>query len=382
MKKTIIFIILAALFFCLFSCSKNEGSDGTDMELWLNSAQLDAVETPEELYEKALAEDTLLAYSISSRVMDVKASFEEQYPGLTVYVYDVRSSDEAEMLESNFKSRDFDCDVVICDDNDGYISENLIQRGIVYKYVPSDFADRITSENNQNVLSLTGEVLQAFYNSDVHNSPPVHNWWELTEERYKGKVVIINPLKSSSTMGFLGMTVCNNGVMEQAYLDLYGEEITLSNGETAGQVFWRTLVDNDLVLVNSGDEVVELVGAPGLTDPPIGIMISSKARMQALGYNIKPIFDMDIFTGTYSPTGIMLAGGSKNINSAKLFIRWILGETDGQCEGYQPYLQNGAWSVRTDVAKRNGKFLLMTLIFFSWILNTYTTILMTSRLIG
>ena len=44
----------------------------------------------------------------------------------------------------------------------------------------------------------------------------------------------------------------------------------------------------------------------------------------------------------------MIAGGAKNINSAKLFIRWILGEADGNGEGGKPFLQEGAWPSRTD----------------------------------
>ena len=115
------------------------------------------------------------------------------------------------------------------------------------------------------------------------------------------------------------------------------------------------MFENGLILVNSSDEVVEMVGAPGQSDPPIGIMISSKIRMRDLGYEIKPINNMDNFSGVYTASGIMIAGGCKNINSAKLFIRWILGESDGQGEGYKPYLQNGAWSVRSDVSSQSEK---------------------------
>ena len=50
----------------------------------------------------------------------------------------------------------------------------------------------------------------------------------------------------------------------------------------------------------------------------------------------------------------MIAGGSKNINSAKLFIRWLFGEADGHGEGYAPYLQSGAWTVRSDVRDDTG----------------------------
>ncbi len=351
MKKTLVSLILIALLLFLTACSESEAKTkkGAEMERWLSTANLDAEETPEELYKKALAEDTLVVYSISSRVMDVKKSFEKQYPGLTVYVNDLRSADERALLEKNFENADYECDVVICDNNDGYISEELVSRGIVYKYIPYDIKDKIEPENDQEILSLVVEIMQLFYNDETYDAPPLDNWWELTEEKFRGKVVMINPLKSSSTQGFIGMTIKNSDLMKQAYYDRYGRDILLEAGENAGQAFWRMLLNNDLILLNSADAVMELVGATGQPDPPVGIMISSKMRMKEIGYQIEPIFSMDAFAGMTAPTGIVMAGGCKNINSAKLFIRWILGETDGQGEGYKPYLQNGTWSARSDV---------------------------------
>lgn len=53
-------------------------------------------ETPEELYEAALKEDTLVVYSTTTRIYKVKESFEAAYPGLTVEVYDTRAHDMVE----------------------------------------------------------------------------------------------------------------------------------------------------------------------------------------------------------------------------------------------------------------------------------------------
>lgn len=349
MKQAIAILSLAAILILICSCAVQQGSTSSYMEAWLEDAHLDAAETPEELYEKALTENTLVIYSSSTRVMDVKDSFEAQYPGLTVYIKDTRSVDLVNELKTDFENRDYICDIVLCSDDNGIISQELIPEGIVYKYVPYDIADKIRPENDTATLPLVAEIEMAFYNTKVYSAPPVNNWWELTEERFYGKVVMPNPIKSFSAMGLVGMTVKNSDVMAQAYRDLYGTELELKDGETAGEVYWRLLTENGLILVNSSDEVVELVGTPGLADPPIGIMVSSKLRMSDVGFNIEPIYDMAYFAGTYTPNSIMIAGGSKNINSAKLFIRWILGETDGQGEGFKPYLQKGAWSVRTDI---------------------------------
>ncbi len=349
MKRAIALLSLAAILILICSCAVQRDSTSSDMETWLEDAHLGAEETPEALYEKALTEDTLVIYSSSTRVMDVKDSFEAQYPGLTVYIKDSRSVDLVNELKTDFENRDYICDIVLCSDDNGIISQELIPEGIVYKYVPYDIADKIRPENDMAILPLVAEIEMVFYNTEVYDAPPINNWWELTEEKFYGKVVMPNPIKSFSAMGLVGMMIKNSDVMAQAYRDLYGTDLEVKAGETAGEAYWRMLMENGLILVNSSDEVVELVGTPGLIDPPIGIMVSSKLRMSDVGFNIEPIYEMGYFCGTYTPNSIMLAGGSKSINSAKLFIRWILGETDGKGEGLNPYLQKGAWSVRSDI---------------------------------
>ena len=366
MKKALILILVILLLISGTSCSArtDSGQDPAsseseiqmdpDMKDWLKTANLDESESPKELYQKALKEDTLIVYSNSTRIMDVKKSFEKQYPGLTVYVEDVRSVDLIDTLLRNFDKKDYRCDIIFCDD-DGILTQKFLPRGIIFKYVPHDIGKNILPGKDQDLLPVVIELQQAFYNSEVYDAPPIHSWWELTEEKYRNKVVMPSPLKSISSMGFFSMILKNSDIMEQCYYDLYGKKISLHSGETAGEAFWRMMFENGLILVNSSDEVFDMVGTPGLSDPPVGIMISSKIRMRNLGYAIKPIFDMDGFSGVYSSNSIMIAGGSKNINSAKLFIRWILGESDGQGEGYKPYLQNGAWSVRSDVSSQSEK---------------------------
>lgn len=348
MKKVLALFIFLILTIVLAGCKNKENQDA-ELKLWEENADLTAVETPEELYKKALKEDTLVIYSISSRVMDVKKSFEEAYPGLTVYVHDVRGEDLLNMLKSNYEAKTYNCDIVLCCDNTGKITNELLPKGIVYKYIPYDMKDKFYSYCNEETLTLMGEVQQVFYNSDGYEEPPIHNWWELTDEKFRGKVVVNNPLKSLAQMAQFGMIINEDEKMKDAYFDLYGKEIELKENENAGETFIRMLVENDAVFVNTNDEIVDLVGEKDQKDYVLGLMISSKIRMRDYGYEIQPINDLEPFVGTYSPNSIMITGGSKNINTAKLFIRWIYGEADGQGEGYKPYLTRGAWSARKDV---------------------------------
>ncbi|MCR5331460.1 MAG: hypothetical protein K6E62_09780, partial [Lachnospiraceae bacterium] len=80
----------------------------------------------------------------------------------------------------------------------------------------------------------------------------------------------------------------------------------------------------------------------------VGILNASKLRLRDQGYPLQVCYELEPFAGVINPANIMIAGGAKNINSAKLFIRWILGEADGNGEGGKPFLQEGAWPSRTD----------------------------------
>lgn len=342
--------VLCAVFLLLSSCGVDQTTpQQDDMERWLKTAKLAAEETPDELYAAALQEDTLVIYSISSRMMDVKKSFEEQYPGLTVVVQDIRAGDLVDKLRENYESRQYNCDIAVFTDSDTVISRDLAPNGLLYKYVPCDIADKLLPEYNIDRLEFLGEIIQMYYNDEVYDEPPVHNWWELTELRFRDKVYIATPLRSYTTFSALCTMVQNSDEMARAYKELYGKELEIPPGSSAGELFLQRLMDNGLRQVNSSDEVVSAVGMPGQTDPPVGIMISSKVRDRDIGLALAPIFNAQPRAGTYVVTCAMLAGGAKNVSTAKLFIRWLLGEADGQGEGYKPYLQNGAWSTRNDV---------------------------------
>lgn len=355
MNKKIVLVFLLVIFSALLitSCSNNAVTpQQKDMSIWLKTAKLDAHETPEQLYKAALKEDTLTIYSITTRVLDVKKSFEKQYPGLTVEVHDIRTNDLIDALRENYKQQKYICDICICTDSDTVISRDLIPNGIVYKYAPYDIADKLLPSHNTDQLEFLGEIIQLFYNDEVYKKSPVTNWWELTEPRFKGKVYFADP--SNTSFGILCEIIQNSEEMAKAYRELYGKELVVPQGSNAGKVFLQKLVENDLKLANSADEVVVAVGTNGQTNPPVGIMVSSKVRKRDIGYAIAPVFDIMPRAGTYVPKSAMIVGGAPNINTAKLFIRWLLGETDGTGIGYKPYLQNGTWSVRSDVKSQSS----------------------------
>ncbi len=351
-KRIAILCIFTLLFFSGCSQKDIKTSQQKDMEKWMEEANLDAVETKEELYEAALSEHTLVIYTVSTRVFDVKESFEKEYPGLTVEINHIRSGDLVDHLLQNYEKKDYLCDLVICSDNDASLYDQLIQPGIIYPYIPSDIASKMKEGHAEEELVFLGESLMLFYNGEAYKEAPVKNIWELTKEQYKGKIIMANPLRSFSTYGFCAMLLKEDKKIEEAYERYKGEPLKISQGKTAGEILWEQMAPN-IVFTNSSDEVAEGIGNSGKDGMEIGIMISSKMRLKDIGYQFEPIYKLDPFAAVYTPNSIMVAGGCKNINTAKLFVRYIMGEADGTGEGRMPYSTKGTWSTRIDVPDGN-----------------------------
>ena len=177
---------------------------------------------------------------------------------------------------------------------------------------------------NDQYLSVAAEAIVIGYNTAFHDEPPVSNWWALTDTEWQGKVYAPNPAKSVTTLSAMAMLQKYESLLEQAYFDHYGVPFSGQSGEGAAKTFIRKLLENGLHIVNSSDETAEAIGAPGTTEDNLGIIVSSKIRLTDIGYTFANIYDAAPFGGFINPVNIMVAGGSKNINAANLFILWII----------------------------------------------------------
>lgn len=354
MKRWIAILLAVVLLLVTSGCGAPAVSP-SEMELtqWLEQANLEAEETPAQLYEAALKEDTLVVYSTTTRIYKVKESFEAAYPGLTVEVYDTRAHDMVDALLNSYENRTWSCDVVICSDDNANLTNKLLPLHIVNKYVPYDIAPALREEANKELLYFVGEFEQLFYNTEVYEQCPIDNWWELTEPRWKDNIYMNSPLRSFPAYALVHSVIANSDKMADAYLEQYGTPLEVPEGSSAGKVFWEKLVENGMRFTTSSNELVELVGTPGQRNPPLAFMISSKTRRNDIGLQVGAAYGALPCDGIYAPNSVSIAGGAKNVSAAKLFIRWLLGETDGTGEGLQPYLLDGTWPVRTDVETRS-----------------------------
>ncbi len=344
MKKSLFPWLLLMSLLILSSCGAIR-EDSTASQ-WLADANLSAEETPEQLYAQALEEGVLTIYTVSSRLVDVAAAFEAEYPGLSVEVIYARTEDMVEQLVSDKDADNITADLVFLTNGSGSITEELIPDGLVQKYLPYDMEDVMLEGLSDSYVSVMVEVPMLVYSTQSFDSAPVANWWALTEPQWADKVYITNPSDSMISYTFFAMLQQNSDLLETAYAQYYGTDYVEKVGATIFETFLRGLVNNGLHIVNDSDDV-----ANGIEygEGVVGLMNASKIRYNADGYHFALCYDMAPFSGVANPAAIMLVDGAPNVASAKLFIRYILGEADGQGEGLSILLANeGIWPARTD----------------------------------
>jgi iron(III) transport system substrate-binding protein len=345
-----VFVCAAALTLGMMGCAtKNTGKAVVgDGGVSLNNAGQYEDVSKEDLYKAALSEDVLVVYTVSTRATKTKEAFEAKYPGLCVEIRDIRSPDLVQAVKTNHDSGGNECDVVICNDNSGTFKSELVDTGIVVPYLASAIRDKMKDGHATESISFLDEAEMIFYNSSLYDKAPVKNIWELTENRYKGRIYMPNPLRSFSTYAFIGSVFDHAEELKAAYKAYYATDYDDSLGDPA-KLLIKEIAPN-AVFTNSSDEVMEALNSDSAD---IGIMVSSKLRYKEMGYSIEPVYSLDPFCGCRTSMAVMLAADSKNINSAKLFIDFLAGGTDGDTEGIRPFITAGTWSARTDIPDGN-----------------------------
>ncbi|CAN7747099.1 ABC transporter substrate-binding protein [Paenibacillus sp. LjRoot56] len=353
--RSALVISVCSIMLALSACGSNE-TGGTlapsaSTTAWAEKVGLNKTETSEELYAKAKEEGTVVIYSMSSRISDVKDSFESKYPGVKVEAYNISAVDMLEKLIREHGAGVNNADVIFTKDTGGTFTTELLKKGIVHKYMPSDIVSKMSEPYKSQVEGLVPyiEIRGIFYNSDVYKTPPVTNWWDLTLPEWKGRVMLSDPMKSADTMDLFLAMVQNADDMKQAYKEKFGKEIELNGSPNAGYEFIRRLSKNDLVLTNSGGDIVKAVGKVGQSKPPIGLAVSTKLR-EAQGQGLKLGVSYDVKPKVSQAEQALLYVGdqSKHPNAAKLLIRWMAGGADGKDAGLKPFNISGSWPTRSD----------------------------------
>ena len=315
-------------------------------------------QSEEELYELAKEEGSVTFYSISSRCTTIAEAFMEKYPGIECEPFDISTNELLEKVTREHEAGQNVADVVHIKDQDGSLWNEYVQNKIFYNYLPSDIAEHIDPKYTETQVPLYIELTQLFYNSEAYpDGAPVSNIWEITQPEWKGRIMMQNPLDNVSWGSWI-TGFCTGDVpdqLAQAYKDLTGEELVLSEGcENAGYEFLKRLHDNEPIYTSSSDEIAESVGTRGQTNPPLGFCASSKLRKNADNdWCLEPI-NLVPTTGIPAINTLYIVEGCEHPNAAKLLIRFMLGGTDGDLSGYNEFNTLGGWPVRDDIEPAEG----------------------------
>jgi len=359
-KLLLLMLMIGALVFAACSADTEEpatsddanNSEDTGSDSAENASEgnvLDFNLSDEELYEKAKEEGKVVIYAKGSKFKDVKTTFEEEYPGITVEPYKIDRIEIREKLTREHEAGVFNVDVVHTN-----AEPDLVAGGYIHPFKPEDIMEKFADgyqDSEYPVHYLT--VNPIIYNTEVYDEPPISNWWDLTEPEWKGKVLMNDPVSNATYSEMLVTIIQNADEMAEAYKEKYGEEIELTE-ENAGWEFIARFIENDPILMSSGEDIIESVGQPGQSDPPIGFSSSSKLRhIEQTGLPIDGIFDIKPRVSVMSSSVLYIANNAPHPHAAMLLARYTMGGTDGKAAGLEPFNLYGAWVPRTDTDNPN-----------------------------
>ena len=376
LKRTLAGVLTFAMALTLAACGEapagepaaQPGTDGPQnadavqtgqLTPWEESSQIFATdETEAELYEKAKAEGSVTVYSISSRITKVMEAFNKKYPGVKCESFAISTNELLEKVTREYDAGVHSADLIHIKDQDGSIWNEYIQQKKFYNFRPADILSHIDEKYTQYSTPLYIELTQLFYNSEKYpDGAPVDNLWDLTRPEWKGRFMMQNPLDNLSYSAWAtGMCTGDTPAqLEQAYEEEFGEKLVLSEGcENAGYEWLKRIKANAPIIGASDDEMAEAVGARGQEDPPIAFFSSVKMRKAKdndwaiAPANLKPTVGIPSFNTLY------VVGECEHPYAAKLLQRFMMGGTDGDISGYEPFNTLGGWPVRDDIAAPEG----------------------------
>jgi len=221
----------------------------------------------------------------------------------------------------------------------------------LWKFIPTEYLAVIPEENQNPVVTSSTEVFGWIYNTELNpDGCPISNWWELTDEAWKGKIFIKDPTISAEDLGLLMSAIRNADDFAAAYETLYGrswetDPAVDANTPDAGWLWLKKFAQNAPTGVGGSDDVWGAMAVPGLTENKLGWAPYSKYR-KVLSWDavFSPCTEMIPVAGVQKHNYLAVINQAPHPNAAKLFIRFALSE-----EAFTPYNQVGQYSGRSDI---------------------------------
>lgn len=296
----------------------------------------------DELIEKAQDEGPITIYDNASAVEGIAENFSEKY-GIDATGTKVDAAEAQEMVTREAQSGNVVGDVVTMQDLPA-LKNQLLPNNFVTSWIPEDARENIDASMQDPLVMVSDSNLWT-YNDEVYDTCPITNMWELTEPEWNGKVALEDPVGANKLLDwFSQMGQFDEEALAAAYEDHFGE--ALETEEDSASAEWvARLAANDPILTSSNEDVSEAVGALGQSEPPVGLVSSSKFRnIEEKGYAHAVCDGLEPWEGIAQPKGVTIATGTESPHAAMLYVHYVMTE-----EGIEPQNSEGKISANTAI---------------------------------
>jgi len=350
MKKLISLLLCLAM---AFACVGAMAEEMTVAEMAAAAESL----THDELVDLAMEEDgTFVVYGNTSRIVTAAEEFGALY-GIPFEGSNLKDAEIYTKLSTEIEGGAKGADMVMIQDG-ASLQSMAIDTGYLVNFVPASVKATV-AEGDQNPLIHQFINKVFIWNNKGDNVPAITNVWQLTEPQYKGNIVFKSPDSEQVNMNFLVMLTSEewSAKLEEAYKNLYEEEIELDEYENAGYKWIAEFLSN-CVFGNSDTTLAEEISQE-TAQGKLGLFVLSKLRSSSVytenltvgqyvaaesGEAIEP------FSGFMYPMYAMISTNASRPYTAMLFIEYLM-----SADGFHPWGKSiGAYSTNTAIAPNEG----------------------------
>ena len=335
-------------------------------EEWLKANLLGTYETGVQdwaaIEAAAVAEGTVLVYANTSKVEKAAEAFMEKYPGIEVQAFDLGGDDVLLKTVEEQKAGAFTGDVWFSSGGAELIG-TVLPHNYVWRFVPDSTAAVTPEQYTQPLLmSRFGTSIFA-YNSELNDTCPITNLWELTNPEWKGKFFIEDPMNDASTLSKLITVAQHAEEMKAAYVALYGSEPVLDDDTPdAGWLWLKRFAQNGPIPEPGGDEVDSAFATPGMTESYMAITSYSNMP-DVLDGNLafEPCWGLTPTVGVQSQSYVGIINQAPHPNAAKLWVKFVTSE-----EGRDPWAKFGTFFPDSTYVVPEGQKTLDEIFTMTW----------------
>ena len=334
-------------------------------EEWLKANQLGPYDTGEQdwdaIEEAAKKEGSVIVYANSSKISKAAEMWAEKYPEIKIEGYDLGGDDVLSKTIGEQQSGLFVGDVWFSSGGAEVVG-TVLPKEYAWRFVPQGL--KVPEELTHPLLISRFGTTMLAYNSELNDSCPVNNLWELTQPEWKGKVIIEDPLNDSSTLSKLITIAYHADEMQAAYVDLYDAEPVLDEDTPdAGWLWLKRFAQNGPVPQPGGDEVDSAFATPGMTENYLAFTsYSNYPDVQDGNLAFEPCWGIAPISGVQSQSYLAILNQAPHPNAAKLFIRFVMNE------GKDPWAKFGTYFPLTDYEVPEGMKTLEEVRQLTWLI--------------